>query len=289
MTKELLLFIQSSNSGLYVNVLTHCIKDKHIQNIYFAVNDGAVGKLSSEKNIIIDIQKKFQNLIEEGNKLPTKYQDFQNYIKDNNELVNKYKNFNIIEHKKLIENYQIYEDSYNKIKSILEEIEEKLITVNFANPEQSINKIKNRVCDSQSLLVDISGCNKKLASDIISSYILKDIKHICCFELDDEVFSDERKNKGFSKMYHDLRSNITYYEYIDFSKPGTTIKSFNSMRQQGEYIKLLVVFSFILGVAIFVLIQQQKFALAQYTGIIIFLANGTALLNNSITFFDRFK
>jgi hypothetical protein len=137
--------------------------------------------------------------------------------------------------------------------------------------------------------VDISGCNKKVSSDVISSYILNGISHICCFELDDRVYSQAWKTQGLSRDYHDIRKDIPFYEYIDFSKAGTTIKSFNRMRSQGKIIKLLLAVSIILGVMVFVLIQQQQNALAQYAVIGLTLVTGLGLINDIFGVADRLK
>ncbi|MFN6481344.1 MULTISPECIES: hypothetical protein [unclassified Nostoc] len=249
MAKQLLLVIQSDNPGLYVNILTHCIQVRGIRDVYFGVNEGAVGKLSEVKEQIRKIRDKFEELLTVHNE------------------------------------YQI---AYNSILS-LAPIEERIIKILFVNPEASIKNIKRNFLDLDNLIVDISGCNKKVSSDIISSYISSGIKHVCCFELDDRVYSKEWRTKGLSKMYHDIHQDIVCYEYIDFSESGTTIESFNRMRSQGKVIKLLLVLSIFLGVMVFVLIQQQQSVLAQYAAVTLALITGLGLVNDIFGVVDRLK
>ena len=171
----------------------------------------------------------------------------------------------------------------------LNQLEEKIVKVLFTNPEFSTKVLIQKFHDVDKLLVDISGCNKKVSSDVISSYILNGISHICCFELDDKVYSQEWKDKGLSRDYHDICKDIPFYEYVDFSKAGTTIKSFNRMRSQGKLIKLLFVISIVLGVIVFGLIQQQQNILAQYATIALTLVTALGLINDIFGVADRLK
>lgn len=257
MPKKLLIFIQSDNPGLYVNVLTHCVQVEGVQDIYFAVNEGdvGVGKNWESKSKIMKIKK-----------------EFEKHLTSRNE----------------------YKKAYNILLNALEEIQDKIVTVLFINPERSIKNIKNKkeFADIDNLIVDLSGCTKKVATDVISSYISSGINHVCCFELDDKVYSDEWKDKNLSKMYHDIcdiQGGIIYYEYIDFSKSGTTIKSFNRMRSQGKFINLLLAISIILGVLVFVLIQQQQSVFAQYAAVTLALVTGLGLFNDIFGIADRLK
>lgn len=90
-------------------------------------------------------------------------------------------------------------------------------------------------------------------------------------------------------MYHDIRKDIIYYEYIDFSKSGTTIESFNHMRSQGRVIRLLFAISISLVVIVFVLIQQQQNTLAQYGAIALAMITGLGLFNDIFGLLDRLK
>lgn len=249
MTKKLLLFIQSDNPGLYVNILTHCVQVEGVREIYFAVNRGAVGNISGAKDQIRKIRAKFEELL--------------------------------VKHTE-------YQFAYNSMPS-LAQVEEGIFKVLFTNPELSIKDIKKRFPDVNNLLIDISGCNKKVSSDVISSYMSSGVNHICCFELDDKVYSKEWHIQGLSKMYHDIRKDIIYYEYIDFSKSGTTIESFNHMRSQGRVIRLLFAISISLVVIVFVLIQQQQNTLAQYAAIALAMITGLGLFNDIFGLLDRLK
>lgn len=250
MTKQLLLFIQSDNAGLYVNIITHCVQFEGVHSIYFAINSGDIGNLSEAREKIKKIKDKFE------------------------QLSSKYPNI-----------YRIASD----IIPPLNQLDEKIIKILFTNPEFSVKDLNRKFHDTDKLLVDVSGCNKKVSSDVISSYILNGISHICCFELDDRVYSQEWRTQGLGKDFHDIRKDIPFYEYIDFSKAGTTIKSFNQMRSQGKIIKLLLAISIILGVMVFVLIQQQQNALAQYAVIGLTLVTGLGLINDIFGVADRLK
>jgi hypothetical protein len=249
-TKQLLLFIQSDNPGLYVNILMHCVRFENIHNIYFAVNSGAVGNLSEDREKIKKIRDRFEELSRE------------------------------------------YPDQYKlawETMHLLSKSEERIIRVLFTNPEFSVKELKDKFHNVDNLIVDISGCNKKVSSDVISSYILNGIKHVCCFELDDRVYSSGWRDKGLSKDYHDIYGDVIYYEYIDFSKAGTTIKSFDRMRSQGKLITFLLMTSIVLGVLVFVLIQQQQNILAQYAAIALALVTGLGLINDLFGVADRLK
>ncbi len=250
MNKQLLPFIQSDNAGLYVNIITHCVQFEGVHSIYFAVNSGDIGNLSEAREKIKKIKDKFE------------------------QLSSKYPNI-----------YRIASD----IIPPLNQLDERIIKILFTNPEFSTKDLNRKFHDTDKLLVDITGCNKKVSSDVISSYILNGISHICCFELDAKVYSQEWKTQGLGRDFHDIRKDIPFYEYIDFSKAGTTIKSFNRMRSQGKIIKLLLAISIILGVMVFVLIQQQQNALAQYAVIGLTLVTGLGLINDIFGVADRLK
>lgn len=249
MTKKLLIFIQSDNPNLYVNIITHCVHAEKVKDVYFAVNEGAVGKLSEAKDQIRNIKKKFQELV-------TSYNEYQDA---------------------------------SDIMPALSQVEEKIIKVLFTNPALSIKQIKQKFPNTSNLMIDISGCNKKVSSDVISSYISNGINHICCFELDDKVYSKEWRTNGLSKMYHDIHQDIIYYDYVDFSQSGTTIESFNRMRSQGKIIRLLLAVSLVLGVLVFILIQQQQSVVAQYAAIALATATGLGLFNDIFGIVDRLK
>jgi hypothetical protein len=254
MTRNLLLFIQSPNPGTYVSVITHCVEKENVSKIYFAVNSGAVGKLSEAKDIIRAI---------------------------NNEIT------------KLA---NIHPDIYSRSSKVMPSpalFEDTIIRVLFTNPESSVNDLSKNFRDFDQLIVDITACNKKVSSDVISSYISSGINHVCCFELDDRVYSHEWKQKSLSKNYHDINSEgIAYYEYIDFSRSGTTIDSFNRMRSQGKILRILLAISVALGLAVLALIQQQS-AFAQYIATafaaVTTLGLFLGLANDIFGIFDRLK
>lgn len=249
MARKLLIFIQSDNPGLYANILTHCVQVEGVRDVYFAVNKGEVGRISEAKDKIKKIKKHLEDLL------------------------------------KIHGDYKLASD----FMPPLTQIDEKIIRVLFTNPTLSVREIKHRISDFGDLIVDVSGCNKKVSSDIISSYISNGINHVCCFELDDKVYSKEWQQDGLSKMYHDIRKDIVYYEYIDFSNSGTTIESFNRMRSQGMIIRFLFLVSIILGILVIVLIQQQQNIFAQYAALLLAAVTGLGLFNDVFGLVDRLK
>lgn len=251
MTKQLILFIQSDNPGLYINILTHCCNKYKDVNVCFAINGGAVGNIFKEKEKIKRINDRLDELC------------------------------------------TTYPDQYKLARAGMpppDMVEKRIEKIQFANPDLSIKDLKNKFRDTDELIIDISGCNKKVSTDIISSYILNGIKHICYFELDNIVYDPDWKKKNLSKDYHDLcKDNLLYYEYVDFSETGTTIKSFDRMRSQGKLIKFLSIISIILGFIVIVLIQQQQNNLAQYATIVLTLVTGIGLVNDIFGITDRLK
>jgi hypothetical protein len=249
--RQLLLFIQSPNTDLYVNILTHCINNESVQDVYFAIDKGASTTLSEAKEQIRLIRLRFEDLLTSENAGPDDQGDLRNF-------------------------QSAYKKAYEKVPH-LHQVESRLIKVLFAKPDLSTPYIKKLFPTDENLIVDITGCNKKVFADVISSYISSGVKHIRCFELDKEVF-----DKRLGRMYHNIRKDLPYYEYVDFSEPGTTtINSFNRMRAQGRLIKLLLMIAIVLGILVVVLIENQKNALAQYASILLALVTALGLFNDS--------
>jgi lipoprotein signal peptidase len=59
-----------------------------------------------------------------------------------------------------------------------------------------------------------------------------------------------------------------------------SVKSFNRMRSQGKLVTFLLITSIVLGILVFVLIQQQQNILAQYAAIVLVLVTGLGLIND---------
>jgi hypothetical protein len=171
----------------------------------------------------------------------------------------------------------------------LPQIEGRVIRLVFVSPEQAIPELKRRFPDLENLLVDVTGCQKRLASDVITSYTARGIDHVCHFQLADKVFSSEWRKSGQSMLYHDLKAEVPYYQYDDFSMPGTTIETLNRLRAQGKAIKILIVIDILLGVAIFVLINAQQTALALISAFVLTVVTILGFLDASLSLFDRFR
>jgi hypothetical protein len=251
MTKRLFLVIQSDNAELYVNSIVHCVEEERVTELYFCAN----------------------------NDMPNKQSDALKKIRNIRTLL-----------QKLSVTHQIYKTPLS-IMPPPEQVESRLIRIDFTKPDNAVKVIKEKVSDIEKTIIDVSGCSKRLSTDIVASFIPGGIQNICCFELDDEIYSDEWKQKGLSKRYYDLVGDdeVKYYAYVNFSTPGTTISSFNRMRSQGNIIKLLLVFVAVLGLVSFGLIQQGQNVYAQIATVIISLATAFGFVNDVFGLRDRFK
>jgi hypothetical protein len=246
----LLLFIQSTNEDLYVNIISHCVLEFKVTDIYFVANKELPGKQTEVTKPIRAIKFKLEKLAAEQ---------------------------------------PVYKQPLDLFPAFAQN--ERLIRVNFVQPEELITTIKKNFTDLNNVIVDVSGCNKRLSSDIISSFILAGISHICCFELEDEVYSQEWRDSGKSRLFHDLKDKdgVSYYTYVDFSKPGTTIKSFNRMRLQGRMISVLLLLNLISGAAIVIFIGQQQSSYSIFFGLFTVFSTALGLFNDAFGLRDRFK
>lgn len=248
-SSKLLLFIQSSNANLYVNIIMHCVLEAGVKEIFFAANRELPGRQTEVLKQIRAVRSKLDELALQQ---------------------------------------PVYQKALDLFPPIAQ-MEERIIRVSFVQPEESIPTIKKKFVELDNLIVDISGCNKRLSSDIISSFILAGLTHICCFELEDEVYSQEWRDSGRGLIYHDLKDKdgVVYYAYVDFSKPGTTIKSFDQMRLQGRAVRLLFMIVVVLGVAVAFLIQQEQNGYAQIATVIIISITALGFINDIFGIFDR--
>ena len=243
--RQLLLFIQGSSTDVYVNILTHCINNESVQDIYFAINEGA----TDAKEQIRRIRERFESLLEEPDAHSSDSIELRRFQPE-------------------------YRKAYDKVPTLYQ-AENRIIKVVFSKPELSINRIKKNFPNSRNLLVDITGCSKKVSTDVVASYLSSGVEHVRYFELDKEVYQERWQNR----MYHNVRKDLPYYEYIDFSEPGTTtIESFNRMRSQGYLIKLLFIIILLLGSLVAFLISKQQNILAQYVSLLLSIITGIGLL-----------
>ena len=240
---KLLIFIQSYNVDLYINIIMHCVTQNNVKEIFFAANKELPGRDNEIRKNIKDIRNKIEEL---SNSHP------------------------------------IYKKALEVFPSI-SQVEENIIRMSFIQPELYINDIKRKISESNKLIVDVSGCNKRLSTDVISSFIPNNIVHICCFELENEVYAPKWRNTGKSKLYHDLMDeDMLYYSYVDFYQPGTTKKSFDKMRFQGNIVKMLFIILIFLSVLIFTLIQQQENIYAQIAVVSLSLVATLGLVNDAL-------
>lgn len=253
-SKQLLLFIQGSTTDVYINILTHCINNESVQDVFFAVNDGDRAALSEAKEQIRLIRSRFEVLLNH---------DINNQSSE-----------------ELIQFQSEYRKAYEKIPTPYQ-LESRIVKILFSKPELSISHIKRLFPDNASLLVDVTGCSKKVSTDVIASYLSSGIEHVRYFELDKQVYKN-----GWQKIYHCIRKDLPYYDYIDFSEPGTTISSFNRMRLQGRLIKILFLAILLLGALTVFLIEQHQENIARYASITLTGLTGIGVvigfLNDSI-------
>jgi hypothetical protein len=249
MAKILLLFIQSKTVDVYVNVLTHCVREENVREVYFVGRKELVGKEFELLEFIGQIKNRVVELAEE----------YPEYVPVRELMPNP------------------------------AQIEDRIIRLVFVRPQEAIPRLKKRFSDLTGLIVDVTGCDKRLASDVMTSYVASGINHVCHFGLSDKVFSSEWRKMGRSKLYHDLKDDVTYYEYDDFSESGATISTLNRLRAQGRLIRVLISISVILGCAVVVLINTQQTMLAQITALLLALVTGLGFLEDSFSLFDRFR
>ena len=245
--KQLLLFIQSPTTDVYVNILTHCINHEAVEDVYFAIDKNS----TAAKEEIRKIRARFEELISDITEGTPDVNELQRFRAD-------------------------YEKAYEKVPN-LAQTNTRLIPINYSDPGASVSTLKKYFPSQKDLLVDITGCSKKISTDVITSFFSRGFTNVRCFELDKEVFE-----KRLNRIYHCIRRNLPYYEYVDFSEPNTsTVKSFDRMRSQGYLVKLLLISTAVLGVLVAVLISQQKNTLAQYTSIFIAIMTGLGWINDS--------
>ncbi|NER81067.1 MAG: hypothetical protein F6K42_16165 [Leptolyngbya sp. SIO1D8] len=258
--KQLLLFLQSKTTDVYVNVLTHCINNENVEDVYFAINEGDSAALLNAREQIRVIMERLDELKKETSQSPENF-------------------------------HQQYQRTSICLSDFYFAERKRVIKILFAKPDLSVKKVKKLFLNSKELVIDISSCNKKVSTDVISCFMSSGIKGIRYFELDSRAYS----NNPQDRIYHKIcGEGLPYYDYIDFSEPGnSTLSSFNKMRFQGNVIKTLLFSVFLLALAIIVLIQQQRTSLAQLASILISVATVVSLilgiLNSGFDVFDRLK
>lgn len=204
--RTLLLFLQSTRVDTYINVIAHCHKREQINGIYFLIEHKPPEEEYKSKDLV--------------NKLKTRVMELsQKYNEDN------FKEYNI----------------YFDIKTYLSDINdnsETLLSIKFNSSKEILNIIKKLELNKKNVILDVSGCTKKVSTDMIVSCLNCGIHKVCSFELSDIVFSDEWKNsKGDeAKLFHNLSTeNNSYYGYNNFANIGITSKILNKLLKK-EYL-----------------------------------------------------
>lgn len=247
MGKTLLIFRQSPTIDVYVNVLTHCIHHENVTDIYF-IDD------------LVPKEKEYEAM---------------EFMKKIYERINE-----------LAKHYQEYATVLSLFPRPLQ-FQEKIIRIPFSSPDKGIKKIKEKFPDTLNVIVDISTCKKRLASDVITSFMVYGITHVCHFELSDKVYSPDWKTKKGSLIHELKEDSIAYYNYDDFSKDGTTVSSFNKLRKQGKVINLLLFVNIVLGLIIMGLIGfEQTYVAIIFTAIGI-LTMSLGFIEDSYNFYNR--
>lgn len=188
MGKQLLLFVQSTNVGSYVNAITHCVRHENIEEIFFACSM----ELKHKKIPAIDSINAIRKDIE-----------------------------------RLSANHSEYTAILDRFPRP-SEIESRIVWILFVKPHESLDYLKSKF-NVPDLTVDVTGCSKRLATDVVTSFIAHGISHVTHFELADKVFTKEWSG---SKMYHDLiRDGIQYYTYDDFSSDSSTATTLSLLKE----------------------------------------------------------
>ncbi len=252
MSKILLVFIHGNNPGTYINVLTHCCLHEDISEIYFVGEQATTNKRSELYDFVKQIKTEVDKLTEEH------------------------------------EVYKVVQEAFPR-DNLLEDGKRILRTV-YISPQSLLQELRASSFDSEKLIIDISGCSKRLASDIITSYMAANVNHICHFELDDKVYSEEWKAQQRGKMYHDLViGSHSYYVYDDLSASGVTLESITKLRSQKRWVKALMLIVVVLGIAIAFLVSSQQNSSALALTIILALITGVGAFEDTFSFFERIR
>jgi len=223
------LFIQTPTIDVYVNVLVHCIKHEQIKDIFFIGREAIV----EQKAELEEVVRKIYTRIIELSELYSEYISIRQHLPPD------------------------------------DRINEHIIHIDFLRPHKSISKLKKIFPDKKNAIIDITGAGKQLAGDVMASFMVNGFLQVCHFVLDEKVLTKEWQEAGKSKLYHDLINDkgITRYTYANFSKSDSTVSSFQKLRAQGNFLRILLLLSGFLAVAVVILIAMQKTNIAQITAI----------------------
>lgn len=246
---SLVVFFQSTFYPTYVNVITHCVKHEKIEDIYFV---GKKVEPAKKFELREHIKKLREVLVEYVNKHPEIYQEVLDAFPDAED----------------INSYAIYTE--------------------FSQPQQLINQLKEKGLLDSRLIIDVTGCSKRLASDIITSYMAAGVSRIGYFELADKVHDHAVWKK--SKMYHDLIEDyVTYYDYDDLTSDGVTAVSIDQLRGQGRVIKFLLLLTLLLAIAVVWLTISDQGNLAIIASLFLAVATAFGLIEDGLNIFERFR
>ncbi|MCB8966454.1 MAG: hypothetical protein H6660_06115 [Ardenticatenaceae bacterium] len=251
MAHNLVIFIQSTNYSTYVNVLTHCVRHEGVKNIYF------VGK-------------------EQGGRA-NRQAELGDHIGQIKAILNKY--------------IHEYPDIYQSVSDVFPDgdaIENRVMYVEFSQPQRLISQLKAKGLLDRQLIVDITGCGKRLASDIATSFMAKGTAKIGHFDLHDIVHDRDVWTK--SKMYHDLfEEYTTHYHYDDLTDSGVTAASIDQLKGQGRVVRLLLILALILGIVAALLANSDQNNLAAIASIFVAAATSLGLVEDSLNIAERIR
>lgn len=211
--KSLILFIQSPNEDPYINIITHCVEDLKIEKIIFIEDN----KLNEQQFESLEIINKIRNKINE-----------------------------------LSENYPCYQQS-NEIFPKPSRIQSNLIKISFSFPQQLAKSIKKLGIDHESMIVDITGCSKRVSSDVIVSSLSSNISNIYHFQLANKVYNNDWKKSGKQKLYHDLFDNIEdksipYFIFDSFGEQGITRDIIHELKYKKNIFQVLFIVLFVITI-----------------------------------------
>lgn len=255
MSNTLLLFIQTPNNDVYVNAITHCFHHENVKDVLFVGRQVAPTETYKTFDIIRNIRTNMQQ-----------YGD--DFSKD-------------------------YKDALVIVPDSAETRKKKTLFIEFSSPDKLLTEIENQGLSRTELIIDISGCQKRLASDILTSFLSKGFERVCYFELADIVYDSEWKPhlKPFEKKrYHEVRnSDYIYYEYDDLGRTGLSSIRMNQLRGQGRIIRILLVVCLILGIVATIASSQEQTTASLASTAIIAIATTLGLLEDFFNFIERFR
>jgi hypothetical protein len=230
MAKTLLLIVQSRNPDTYVNILTHCVKNERVENIFFIGREGLAEEIAELDELVRKICTRVRQLAEQHNV----------YI------------------------------SVSQTLPSDEKLRDKIERIDFLRPHLSLAGLRKKHSNADDIIVDITATSTQVSGNLMASFMTDGFDHICYFALHDKVYNPDWERSGKTKLYHDLVDDKgqAYYSYADFSKSDSVKYSFDKLRSRGRWVRILLLLSSLLVISVVMLLATQQTNVAQIAAVI---------------------